>query len=262
MPLTFAHPAAVLPLFRGPLVPTALVVGAMSPDVPYFIGAAGVPVTAQSWYEPFLNATTSHSLVGAVTVSLPIAILGYVLARLAARPATMLLLERDAARWRRGPDRGLPARVGWVLFSLVLGIATHLLWDSFTHVDGFVVENVAALREPLIGSVPAFRALQHLSTVLGLIVIAAVLWRNRARLIAEPGSPARGRLSVALVGAVIAATAGAVTVIARRHGGTTVEHVLSDAALGAGLGVAAAAALAVTAWWLVRLVRREHHGSS
>jgi len=49
MPFTLAHPAAVLPLFRGPLVPAALVVGAVAPDLPYFLRATGVPVGAQSW---------------------------------------------------------------------------------------------------------------------------------------------------------------------------------------------------------------------
>lgn len=73
MPLTFAHPSVVLPLFRTPFVPAALVAGSMSPDLPYFLGATGTAVTAQSWYEPFFNATTSHSPLGALTVSLPMA---------------------------------------------------------------------------------------------------------------------------------------------------------------------------------------------
>lgn len=40
MPLTLTHPAIVLPLARGPLVPSALVIGAMAPDLPYFVGMA------------------------------------------------------------------------------------------------------------------------------------------------------------------------------------------------------------------------------
>lgn len=72
MPFTLSHPAAVLPLLRPPFVPVALVAGAMAPDVPYFLGTLGIPLSAGDWYEPFLNATTSHSPLGALTVSLPV----------------------------------------------------------------------------------------------------------------------------------------------------------------------------------------------
>ncbi|WP_199224473.1 DUF4184 family protein [Serinibacter arcticus] len=70
MPFTLAHPAAVLPLRRGPLVTAALVAGALSPDVPYFLP---LPRYAGAWYEPFVNATTSHAWPGALTVAVPTA---------------------------------------------------------------------------------------------------------------------------------------------------------------------------------------------
>ncbi|MGH8296134.1 MAG: DUF4184 family protein, partial [Steroidobacteraceae bacterium] len=38
MPFTLAHPAAVLPLRRAPLLRTVpLIIGSMTPDVPYFL---------------------------------------------------------------------------------------------------------------------------------------------------------------------------------------------------------------------------------
>jgi hypothetical protein len=77
MPFTLSHPAAVLPFVRRPFSAAALVAGAVAPDLPYFARSTPVPVSARSWYEPFMNATTSHSLVGAVTVSLPYALVLY-----------------------------------------------------------------------------------------------------------------------------------------------------------------------------------------
>ena len=37
MPITFAHPAAVLPLARTGLPLTALAIGSMVPDLPMFV---------------------------------------------------------------------------------------------------------------------------------------------------------------------------------------------------------------------------------
>jgi len=53
---------------------------------------------------------------------------------------------------------------------------THLLWDSFTHRDGWMVHRVEALSAPLVlGSynVTVFHALQYLSSVVGLSVLVA-----------------------------------------------------------------------------------------
>lgn len=254
MPLTFAHPAAVLPLFRGPLVPAALVAGSMSPDLPYFLRATGIPVSAESWFEPFFNATLSHSPLGALTVSLPMALILYLGLIAAARPAAKLLPDNAGRRHEQRARSPIAIRLGWVLASLVIGIATHLLWDSLTH--GWVVANVSALQEPLIGSLTAARALQHGSTGLGLLFIGYFLWRHRSRLIAAPGIRARTRLLWAVAGAAAAGLAGAVAVMALRwEPGTTAEHALSSAAIGAGLGVTVAAAGAIATWWLVHISR-------
>lgn len=160
MPFTLAHPAAVLPLLRHPFVPAALVAGSMAPDVPYFLNAAGIrSTTAGDWYEPLLNATTTHSLGG-----LPIDVL-YALVLVGAywlirTPITALL----------PPSLGLPAREGfngryvlWLLISASIGVITHVLWDALTEVA-------------------ALRLLQYVSTAIGLAVVAWFLWKHRASL--------------------------------------------------------------------------------
>ncbi|MFJ4772511.1 DUF4184 family protein [Streptomyces uncialis] len=205
MPFTLSHPAAVLPLLRPPFVPVALVAGAMAPDTPYFLGTLGIPLSAGDWYEPFLNATTSHSPLGALTVSLPVTLVlaaGWLLLRgpvtellpsPAPRPApapepttsapgplTAAVSVAESGPWGRRVADGLRRGV-WLLLSALIGVVTHLLWDSFTHLDGYVVTRVAFLRESGPGGTTVARLLQHLSTLTGLVLLAVHLWRRRGR---------------------------------------------------------------------------------
>ena len=195
MPFTLAHPAAILPLRRLRYLRTApLAIGAMIPDLPYFVpGRLG-----------YLRFET-HSVAGSFTTCL---ILGY--AALAAvyllrRPLTALLSPR--ARWlclgalkpfRRRPLEWLTAGV-----ALLIGVWTHLLWDSFTHDNGWMVRRVAALRAPVSfggyhGTV--CHLLQYVSSAVGLAVL--VMWYLRLQaphtVAAEKGAP-RSPVGPALV---------------------------------------------------------------
>ena len=171
MPFTLAHPAAVLPLRRvRHLRIAALIVGAVVPDVPYYLPAhlaRHVPMT--------------HVFAQSFTVDL---FLGYaLLASLVVlqRPLTALLSARARALCLRAL---LPFRrpIEWVFAApaILLGVWTHLLWDSFTHVDGWMVHRVEVLSAPLVlgpynGTV--FHSLQYVSSVAGLSVL--VLWYVR-----------------------------------------------------------------------------------
>jgi len=171
VPFTLAHPAAILPL-RGlrHLRMAPLTVGAVTPDLPYFLPggiAHYVPVT--------------HALVHSFTVDLALgyALLGSLV--VLQRPLTALLSMRARAVCLRAL---LPFRrpVEWACAApaILLGVWTHLLWDSFTHQDGWIVRRVEALSAPLVlgpynGTV--YHALQYLSSVVGLCVL--VLWYGR-----------------------------------------------------------------------------------
>lgn len=262
MPFTLSHPAAVLPLLRRPFSAAALVAGALAPDLPYFARSTPVPVGAQSWYEPYMNATTSHTLLGALTVSLPYAAALWGLFLVARRPVGSLLPATAGSPppERDGGAGALLRRAGWVLLSLLIGIATHLVWDSFTHSDGWVVMNVPFLSTQLAGDLTWARALQHVSTIGGLVIIAVYLWRRRARL--RPATP-DGRRRVLRLLVIVAgiAAVGAVAGTLEWWGGGSglgardvVEGVLSDVATGAGAALIAAALLYVAGWWVARAV--------
>ena len=139
MPFTLAHPAAVLPFLRQPFVPIALVAGAMAPDVPYFLK---VPTASGSWYESLVNGGNSHDLAQILTVGFPLSLM----------LAAVLWLVAQPVRWAV-PDAWVPAKEGirgrrpssarialWTFYSLILGLVTHIVWDSFTHSYGWVVQ--------------------------------------------------------------------------------------------------------------------------
>jgi uncharacterized protein DUF4184 len=185
VPFTLAHPAAVLPLRSARYLRTApLIIGAMAPDVPYFLpGSLG----------RFMPDT--HEFEGSYTTDL---VLGYILLSgifILRRPLTALLSPR--ARWLC-LNALAPLRQHWSAWALaalglIVGIWSHLLWDSFTHMDGWTVRRVAALSAPVsFGpyTEQLCHVLQYVSSVFGLLVMVIWYWRlpAPAALPAEPGA--------------------------------------------------------------------------
>ncbi|AXG79905.1 DUF4184 family protein [Streptomyces paludis] len=200
LPFTLSHPAAVLPFLRPPFVPAALVAGAIAPDAPYFLGVLGVSSTsAEDWYGPLLNATETHSFVVGPLVGLPFTLALVAAYRMLRAPVTALLpaglrLPTPTPTPKPDPVPGgrARARAGyalWLLISAVIGIVTHLVWDSFTHGDGFVVTHVALLRAEMPGGLRAARLLQYASTAFGLAAIGLHLWRRTRNCPSTPTAP-------------------------------------------------------------------------
>ncbi|MFW6773353.1 DUF4184 family protein [Nocardioides sp. CPCC 205120] len=232
MPFTLAHPAAVLPLLRPPFVPAALVAGAVAPDVPYFVRASGVGVSAGSWYEPLTNATTTHDVLGALTVTLPVSLVLWV-AWLVARPALLWTTGAGTAG-STGAPRSRLATAGWLVVSAALGVATHLAWDALTDLA---------------------RWLQHASTVVGLLAVLGyvVLRRPRGALV-----PPYRRRVLAASGLLVAAGLAGAALATRDVGEIGLdafggpEVVLTHAVKGGGAAAAVALVLLVVAWWVTR----------
>ncbi|WP_460793608.1 DUF4184 family protein [Nocardioides pacificus] len=170
MPLAPAHPAAVLPLQGLGLPLSALVAGAVAPDLPVYL-----PIAVS------YGTTHSGGGIGADTV-IGLGLLG-----------VWFALVRDAvvdltpALRRRLPARAQLERRAWLLapVAVAVGAGTHLLWDSVTHDWGLVVRELAFLRE-VHGPVPLYRWLQHLSTGAGAVVVAVY---GVSRLRRRPLSP-------------------------------------------------------------------------
>jgi hypothetical protein len=141
MPFPLAHPVAVLPFRR--FCPRfldfpALVVGSLVPDLGYLFG-------------PLHLDEMSHQLRGSVVFCLPLGIITLALIY-GLRSLTLRKLPKACQPgflqlpW---PPLSSP---GIIVVSLLVGIATHLFLDSFTHKDGWLVERLPVLQMSL-GSV-------------------------------------------------------------------------------------------------------------
>jgi hypothetical protein len=174
MPFTFSHPAIVLPLTYLPrkwFSLTGLVIGSLTPDFEYFLR-----MKVQSNY--------SHTVSGIFWFDLP---LGLLLAfifhnivrnnLLESLPKTFKsrLLKFNQFDWNRYFKRN------WfiVIVSIIIGAASHIFWDSFTHESGYFVQAIPTLTNTvdLFGTqLPIFKIIQHSSTVIGgLVIIFAIL---------------------------------------------------------------------------------------
>ncbi len=165
MPFTLSHPAAVIPLARRPLVPSALVAGSVAPDVFWFVPR--LHEVGLSETHEFASVLWLDPLIALVLLAGFHLLLKRPLLALAPRPLAERLPRHFS--WRQP---------GWIGLSLVLGAATHVDWDAFTHESG----GFAFLRIPLVTGVDVGRLIQLVSTIAGAVVLAwwLVRWYRRA----------------------------------------------------------------------------------
>jgi len=209
MPFTPAHVAAVIPLRkREALVWSALVVGSIAPDFEYFLDLAP-------------GHRMGHSFPGVFTFTLPAAlfvlwlfhaVMKRPMVELMPAPLEMRLLPRLRTFHFGGTKQFLQ-----ILLSLMIGIATHLLWDSFTHPGTWVTGNIAwfdvTVHAPWLGITARYSVLQYASSIFGLVVMGYVClaWYRRA----QPVEGVASRLSplrklLVWISMSVVATAGAV----------------------------------------------------
>jgi hypothetical protein len=164
MPLTFAHPAAVLPFSRNSnyIHFTAMVLGSMAPDFEYFL--RGQP-----------GGEIGHTFLGLFYFNLPLVVLIFGIYRYFIYHHFKHHLPMKfqlKVTYKHHPNKWIRKIV--FLYSALFGMMTHIVWDSFTHVNGYMVLKLPFLIETLTISgyeVPIFKFLQHGSTLLGLLLI-------------------------------------------------------------------------------------------
>ena len=212
------------------LVPAALVIGSMVPDLPYF-----VPIHRGSDW--------THAAYGPFTIDL---VLG-----MAVLAVWHLVLYRplcDFAPWwisERLPERSelSGARWGWAAVSVTIGALTHVVLDTFTHPGRLGTTQVGVLTGYL-GPLPVYKWFQFGLGALGLIILVgwAGHWLARAPMRPVPTAitVAHRRLAWLLVLAVFI---GSVVVLAVR--GFIVELTLEAAAFEVVTGSMGLTALAV-----------------
>ncbi len=170
MPFTFCHPAIVLPFKNFPrkwFSIIGLIIGSMSPDFEYFLKMR-------------ISSQIGHSVFGIFVFDLPLSILvAYVFFNTVSVGLVNNLPEYFKSRLI------FITKINWndyfkrnwyiVIYSIIIGSITHILWDSFTHKAGYFVLKYKCLSEKILilsYPIPIYKFLQHGSTLLaGLFIL-------------------------------------------------------------------------------------------
>jgi hypothetical protein len=182
MPFTFSHPAVIIPLLyarqRYPwLSATGLIAGSIAPDF-------------EKFFRLKLASHYSHTIASIFYFSCPVAVgLSFVFHLLVRQ---QLLAHVPAALYQRvgqyrffnWPSYFRQHYMG-VLLSIIIGAASHLIWDSFTHTNTVVTRVVPDLDNAVwLGerAVPFLHLLAAASSLAGGVAIAWAVWMLPVRL--------------------------------------------------------------------------------
>ena len=175
MPFTFSHPAIVLPLTFLPrrwFSMTGLVIGSLTPDFEYFLRMR-------------IKSNYSHTIDGLFWFDLPLGLLLAFIFHNIVRDSLFdnlpTILKSRFSVFRQFDWNGHFKR-NWIVvaISILIGAASHIFWDSFTHDHGYFVQTITALQNSVdfLGrQIPILKILQHSSTFLGGLVIAFAIYK-------------------------------------------------------------------------------------
>lgn len=206
MPFTLSHAAAALPLRRLKLITSALVIGTFAPDFEYFL-----------YLSP--HGKYGHTLPGVFFLTLPLALITLWLFHAFVKlPVVELFpsgVERRLSKQLVEFRFFGAARFALIVISTLTGIATHLVWDSFTHSDTWLYHGGPFLQQSVevffAGDIPVYKVLQYTSTVIGMAALAIwlLLWYRNTRPYSEAENIWPRWKGLILGGIAAIATAGA-----------------------------------------------------
>ncbi len=150
---------------------SALVAGCFAPDFAYFL-----------FLKP--HGLIGHTLLGAFILDLPLSLAALWLCHTYMKHPLSMLLPDGIRRRLKPREKGFslwpPSRLALIALSILIGIGTHILWDSFTHPFYWPYRHWSFLRQtvqlPIEGNVQMYKALQNGSTLFGLAVVAVWVW--------------------------------------------------------------------------------------
>jgi hypothetical protein len=180
MPFTVSHAAAVLPLRRFTRLPlAALMIGSMSPDFSYFT--------------PWTLDRPTHGISALFWFCWPVGLALWILfVRVVETPTLALLPDRWRARFAPSERPFTASLLARASIAVILGAATHITWDAFTHGNTPVIEALPFLRVTALEiggyTMPLYKLLQHLSTLFGLAMLCVWVWRLKPHPAQRPGT--------------------------------------------------------------------------
>jgi hypothetical protein len=171
VPFTLSHAAAVIPFRRTPLVPSALVIGCFAPDFSYLLSLTNHP--------PF-----SHTLPGMFLLDVPLALVALWLFHTFMKRRMLMLVPKGFRQRIRTSVTGIsfrpPKHLALIVFSILIGTATHLVWDAFTHNTSWIYQNWSFLRGsvelPDASEMQMYKLLEYGSSAFGFVVVVVWIW--------------------------------------------------------------------------------------
>lgn len=186
MPFTPAHAAAVLPFLRSKwFSATALIIGAMAPDFEYFFRFS-------------VSSTVSHTGWGILYFNIPVTIVLALAFHLLVKGNlidSLPIFFQRRLQVLRNLDFVEYLKKNYLVFilSAALGAATHIVWDNFTHATGYFVNELPFYEGTIVpfngARYPLYYALQHLSTFVGLTLIAIYFIRQKSEAVSPDAAP-------------------------------------------------------------------------
>ncbi len=180
MPFTLSHPALILPLNLLPkkwVSLTGLIIGSIAPDL-------------QSYFTTGAEKAHSHTWAGILWFCIPVGLLLSFIYHLVVREMLITHLPKFLQiKFIRYKDVQWVSlfRKTWpvIILSIIVGAASHLFWDSFSHFDGYFIRNNPSWQ----GNMNVFGrsteipfVIQYVNTVVGmLVIIYAILQVPRCR---------------------------------------------------------------------------------
>ncbi len=183
MPFTAAHPAIILPFIRlRNFSATALILGSVAPDFEYF-------------FKMSFGSAHSHTVAGLFYFNLPVTLLLAIVFHQVVKhhlirnlPVVFQCRFQDTLQLEFLPY----LKKNWIVFTIsaLLGAGSHLLWDSFTHGDGYFAEEISEFKEILVNvngtEYPLYFVLQYGSSALGMLLILIYVLAKPKEIIPYP----------------------------------------------------------------------------
>ena len=166
MAFTLAHPSAVIFSKSKKFNLGGLILGSMAPDFIYFL-----------LFSPSSNI--GHTPFGFVFLNLPLCFLLNFLFYKYIQDFFIMTLPNFISKkylYLTKKKNKITNTRNYIIFlySCMIGMLTHVFWDSFTHDTGFFVRNLVFLRSKitlLSYHIPVYKILQHSSTLIGFLLL-------------------------------------------------------------------------------------------
>jgi hypothetical protein len=198
------------------------VIGSLAPDLEYLFHLSP-------------TGHIGHTIPGLFVFCVPIGLVSLLIVHSIWAPPANVLLNREGSAFTFLPF----GQLRLICLAILIGALSHLVWDSFTHSYGWMVQRVPILRMAIMdtpwGTLKLFKILQHASTAIGLVILGVLAfpsaqkfptqaWKLGAILVgtsiaggvavgfAKAGIPrdfdtARGLIGIAVVGSFVVFTA-------------------------------------------------------